>query len=90
MPLTVVAMAMQHLPSQPLIPLQAVTLVMALDIDLDAPPVDIELEGNAGTPTGAGVRLFDRGALADSGRARNGAVTGTGWRTQPAVHYRGD
>lgn len=79
-------MAMQHLPSQPLIPVQAVTLVMALDIDLDAPPVDIELDGNAG----AGTRLFDRGALADSGRARQGAATGTGWRTQPAVHYRGD
>jgi hypothetical protein len=74
---------MQHLPSQPLIPVQAVTLVMALDIDLDAPPVDIELGTDAPMAAGADARLFGTGTLA--GRAS----TVPGWRTQPAVHYRG-
>lgn len=86
LPLTVVALAMQHLPSQPLIPVQAVTLVMALDIDLDAPAVDIEVGADAPMAAGAPPRLFDTGTLADAGRGR----TVPGWRTQPAVHYRGD
>lgn len=64
----------------PLVPAAPVTVALPLDIDLDAPSLDIDLEALAAGALGS--RLFDTGATADAGRPSNG------WRTQPAVHHR--
>jgi hypothetical protein len=70
-----------HLPPQlrPTLPAQALPAGRVLDIDLGAPPLDIDLQALAeGALVG---RLFDALEPADSGRPSSG------WRTQPAVHY---
>lgn len=70
-----------HLPPQPrhTLPAQALPAGRVLDIDLDAPPLDIDLQALAEAARVAW--LFDALEPGDAGRPS------AGWRTQPAVHY---